>query len=201
MWPRRRGTCRFSLGGFDLALVRGPPPALILPGLFRVRGPLGRSLTEDPVLVLGVVQAFPFPVPFPREFQVCGPPPAPSFPGPFRVSGSVLASALPVPFPRLFQVRSAPLEGAGAIAFRASMAAHNALRDMTMLARLAGEEALQAERSGLITADDVREGDSHDFPSSRAGHVGSRRERPDLRESVKPPCIPSAILILTDCYG
>jgi hypothetical protein len=35
------------------------------------------------------------------------------------------------------------------------MAAHNALRDMAMLARLAGEEALQAERFGLITADDA----------------------------------------------
>jgi hypothetical protein len=32
---------------------------------------------------------------------------------------------------------------------------------MAMLARLAGEEALQAERSGLITADDVRGVDSH----------------------------------------
>jgi hypothetical protein len=35
------------------------------------------------------------------------------------------------------------------------MAAHNALRDMAMLARLAGEEALQAECSGLVMSDDV----------------------------------------------
>jgi hypothetical protein len=56
---------------------------------------------------------------------------------------------------------------------------------MAMLARLAGEEALQTERTGLIAADEVREGDSHDFPSSRAGHPGFRRERPDLRESGK----------------
>jgi len=137
MWPRRRSTCRFSLGGFDLALVRGPPPALILPGLFRVRGPLDRSFTEDPILVLGEVQAFPFPVPFPRQFQVCGPPPALSFSGPFRVSGSVPASALPMALP-------------------AFAAGYMALRDMAMLARLAGEEALQAERPGLVTADDAR---------------------------------------------
>jgi hypothetical protein len=36
------------------------------------------------------------------------------------------------------------------------MAAHNALRDMAMLARLAGEVALQAERPGLVTSNDVR---------------------------------------------
>jgi hypothetical protein len=45
------------------------------------------------------------------------------------------------------------------------MAAHVALCDMAMLARLAGEEALQAECSGLVTSDDVRGRDSHDFPS------------------------------------
>ena len=142
MWPRRRGTCRFSLSGFDLALVRGPPPALILPGLFRVRGPLDRSFTEDPILVLGVVQAFPFPVPFPRQFQVCGPPPALSFSGPFRVSGSVPASALSMALP-------------------AFAAGYMALRDMAMLARLAGEKALQPERSSLSTADDAGWVDSH----------------------------------------
>jgi hypothetical protein len=41
------------------------------------------------------------------------------------------------------------------------MAAHNALRDMAMLARLAGEEALQAERFSLAAADDARSIDSH----------------------------------------
>jgi hypothetical protein len=48
---------------------------------------------------------------------------------------------------------------------------------MTMLARLAGEKALQAERSGLVAADDDRGGDG-DFPSSRAVHTRlSQRER------------------------
>jgi hypothetical protein len=55
---------------------------------------------------------------------------------------------------------------------------------MAMLAQLAGEEALQAERFGLITADDVRAGDSHCF----VGLVASRscwlrRESRDLHES------------------
>jgi hypothetical protein len=47
------------------------------------------------------------------------------------------------------------------------MAAHNALRDVAMLARLAGEEALQTERTGRIASDDARGGGSHCFvPSS-----------------------------------
>jgi hypothetical protein len=40
-----------------------------------------------------------------------------------------------------------------------------ALRDMAALAQRAGEEALQAERSGFVTADEDRGVDS-DFPSS-----------------------------------
>jgi hypothetical protein len=79
---------------------------------------------------------------------VRGPPSAHIAPGLLRVGGSVFASALPFLLPHLLQIRNAPLRGAGAIALHARIGAHTALRDMAILARLAGEVALQAARSG-----------------------------------------------------
>jgi hypothetical protein len=63
-------------------------------------------------------------------------------------------------FPFLFQVRSAKLAPVLASTFHA-VAIYVALRDMPILARPTGEVVLQAERFGLIAADDVRGFDSH----------------------------------------
>jgi hypothetical protein len=101
-----------------------------------------------------------FAPPFVDLVLVRGPPPAPVSPGPFRVGGSVLAGGLTFPFLSLFQVHRTPFAPASAAALHASGVTHAALRDVAMLARLAGKEALQAKRFGLITADDVWGGDS-----------------------------------------
>src|SRR6516162_6844925 len=100
----------------------------------------------------------------PGLFRVSRAPFALSLPILFRVHDSVLVGSRPLPFPRLLQVRNAPLEGENTIAFHASAAAHVALCDMAALARRAGEIALQAERSGLVTADDAGRVDSHSCP-------------------------------------
>jgi hypothetical protein len=55
---------------------------------------------------------------------------------------------------------------------------HAAFRNMTMLARLAGEEAFQAERPGLVAADDDDRGFDGDFPSSRAVHTRPSPSKP-----------------------
>jgi hypothetical protein len=122
----------------DLVLVLGPPPALIFTGLFPVRGSLGGSLAENPVLVLGVPSAAIFPGPF----RIGGPPPALGFPGRFWVGGSALT-------------------GVFVNTFHARMVAHGAFRDVATLARLAGEEALQAKRHSFFAADDGRGFGSH----------------------------------------
>jgi hypothetical protein len=71
----------------------------------------------------------------------------------------VLAGGFPLSFPYYFQVRSAACVLVFLLifpeAFQAPAGAHVALCDVAVPAGLAGEVALQVERFGFITADDV----------------------------------------------
>jgi hypothetical protein len=71
----------------------------------------------------------------------------------------VLAGGFPLSFPYYFQVRSAACVLVFLLifpeAFQAPAGAHVALCDVAVPAGLAGEVALQFERFGFITADDV----------------------------------------------
>jgi hypothetical protein len=69
----------------------------------------------------------------------------------FQVRSTVLA----LHFAGALRVCGLPLGGSCATALQAAAGAHAAFCDVAPPARLAGEEALQVERFGFITADDV----------------------------------------------
>ena len=184
---------RFPLGG-GLPLV-DPVPAQLS------GGPLSEPLFVASPLIL-----------------VRGPPPAPILPGLFRVRGPPRELVLPFPF----RVRSAPRKPAPVVALHTFTVAHAALRDVPTPAGLAGEVARQAERSGLVTADDVRGvrqtvipccsdsgGDSS--PANRAAFGESRplllmcflvsSERLSMRTMCRCPIAEAHLHLLTRCEG